>query len=135
MRLGWFLSSALLKVKIKIGEVAFLEWDFQIVAAVGVVAAALAAVAVAVAVAVAAAVAAVAVAAVVDITAHLGGTADRLTVNWHWRLIGLLWPRGNIRERNNWPTRDRNNWPTVGKKLFPAVAETVSKFPAVAETV
>jgi hypothetical protein len=64
----------LLKVKIKIGEVAFLEWDFQIVAAVGVVAAA---------------VAAVAVAAVVDITAHLGGTADRLTVNWHWRLIGL----------------------------------------------
>jgi len=25
-----------------------------------------------------------------DITAHLGGTADRLTVNWHWRLIGLL---------------------------------------------
>ena len=61
---------------------AFLEWDFQIVAAVGVVAAALA-------VAVAAAVAAVAVAAVVDITAHLGGTADRLTVNWHWRLIGL----------------------------------------------
>ena len=83
MRLGWFLSSALLKVKIKIGEVAFLEWDFQIVAAVGVVAAALAAVAVA------AAVAAVAVAAVVDITAHLGGTADRLTVNWHWRLIGL----------------------------------------------
>ena len=50
MRLGWFLSSALLKVKIKIGEVAFLEWDFQIVAAVGVVAVALAAVAVAVAV-------------------------------------------------------------------------------------
>ena len=75
------------------------------------------------------------VAVVVDITAHLGGTVDRLTVNWHWRLIGLLWPRGNIRERNNWPTRDRNNWPTVGKKLFPAVAETVSKFPAVAETV
>jgi hypothetical protein len=34
-----------------------------------------------------------AVAAVVaeaDLTAHLGGTADRLTVNWHWRLIGLL---------------------------------------------
>ena len=25
-----------------------------------------------------------------DLTAHLGGTADRLTVNWHWRLIGLL---------------------------------------------
>ena len=23
-----------------------------------------------------------------DITAHLG---DRLTVNWQWRLIGLLW--------------------------------------------
>ncbi len=37
--------------------------------------------------------AAAAVAAVVaeaDLTAHLGGTADRLTVNWHWRLIGLL---------------------------------------------
>jgi hypothetical protein len=34
--------------------------------------------------------AAAAVAAVVaeaDLTAHLG---DRLTVNWHWRLIGLL---------------------------------------------
>jgi len=30
------------------------------------------------------------VAVVVDITAHLGGTADRLTVNWQWRLIGLL---------------------------------------------
>ena len=27
------------------------------------------------------------VAVVVDLTAHLG---DRLTVNWHWRLIGLL---------------------------------------------
>ena len=53
-----------------------MEWDFQIVAAVGVVAAALA----------------VAVAAVVDITAHLGGTADRLTVNWHWRLIWVaMW--------------------------------------------
>ena len=25
-----------------------------------------------------------------SLTAHLGGTADRLTVNWHWRLIGLL---------------------------------------------
>ena len=40
----------------------------------------------------AAAVAVEAVAAVVvatDLTAHLGGTADRLTVNWHWRLIGL----------------------------------------------
>ncbi len=35
MRLGWFLSSALLKVKITTGVVAFLEWDFQIVAAVG----------------------------------------------------------------------------------------------------
>ena len=34
MRLGWFLSSALLKVKITTGVVAFLEWDFQIVAAV-----------------------------------------------------------------------------------------------------
>jgi len=33
--------------------------------------------------------AAVAVAAVVDITAHLGGTADRLTLNWHWRFIGF----------------------------------------------
>ena len=35
--------------------------------------------------------AAVVVAAVVvatDIRAHLGG---RLTVNWHWRFIGLLW--------------------------------------------
>ena len=39
--------------------------------------------------AVAAVVAAVA-AVVTDLTAHLGGTADRLTVNWHWRLIGLL---------------------------------------------
>ena len=26
-------------------------------------------------------------AVVVDITSHLGG---RLTVNWHWRFIGLL---------------------------------------------
>jgi hypothetical protein len=32
-------------------------------------------------------VAAEVVTVVVDITAHLGG---RLTVNWHWRLIGLL---------------------------------------------
>ena len=78
MRLGWFLSSALLKVKIKIGEVAFLEWDFQIVAAVGEEAAA---------VAVAAAAEAAAVVAEADLTAHLGG---RLTVNWQWRLIGLL---------------------------------------------
>jgi len=41
----------------------------------------------------AAAVAVEAVAAVVvatDLTAHLGGTADRLTVNWQWRFIGLL---------------------------------------------
>ena len=38
MLLGWFLSSALLKVKIKTGVVGFLEWDFQIVAAVGVAA-------------------------------------------------------------------------------------------------
>ena len=30
---------------------------------------------------------AAAVVAEADITAHLGG---RLTVNWHWRLIGLL---------------------------------------------
>ena len=36
--------------------------------------------------AVAAAVAA-AVEVAIDITAHLG---DRLTVNWHWRFIGLL---------------------------------------------
>ena len=41
----------------------------------------------------AAAAAAEEVAAVVvatDLTAHLAGTADRLTVNWQWRLIGLL---------------------------------------------
>ena len=25
-----------------------------------------------------------------DLSAHLGDTTDRLTVNWHWRLIGLL---------------------------------------------
>jgi len=25
-----------------------------------------------------------------DFTAHLGGTDDRLTVNWQWGLIGLL---------------------------------------------
>ena len=31
--------------------------------------------------------AAVAVVEVIDIAAHLG---DRLTVNWQWRLIGLL---------------------------------------------
>ena len=60
MRLGWFLSSALLKVKITTGVVAFLEWDFQIVAAV---------------VAVAAAEEVEAVEEVVDFTAHLGGTA------------------------------------------------------------
>ena len=30
------------------------------------------------------------VAVVVDITAHLGGTVGRLTVNWQWLLIGLL---------------------------------------------
>ena len=52
MRLGWFLSSALLKVKITTGVVAFLEWDFQIVAAVGA-----------------------AVEEEVDFTAHLAGTA------------------------------------------------------------
>ena len=39
--------------------------------------------------AVVAAEAAAAVVVVTDLTAHLGGTADRLTVNWHWRLIGL----------------------------------------------
>ena len=33
---------------------------------------------------------AVAVVVAIDITAHLGGIADRLTVNWQWRLIGLL---------------------------------------------
>jgi len=63
VRLGWFLSSALLKVKITTGVVAFLEWDFQIVAAV--VAAAV----------VAAAEEVEAVEEVVDFTAHLGGTA------------------------------------------------------------
>jgi len=31
-----------------------------------------------------------AVVEVIDIAAHLGGIADRLTVNWQWRLIGLL---------------------------------------------
>ncbi len=31
-----------------------------------------------------------AVVAEADLTAHLGGTTDRLTVNWHWRFIGLL---------------------------------------------
>ena len=36
--------------------------------------------------AVAAAEAEAAVVEVIDITAHLG---DHLTVNWHWRLIGL----------------------------------------------
>jgi hypothetical protein len=39
---------------------------------------------------VAAAEAEAAVVAEADLTAHLGGTAGRLTVNWHWRLIGLL---------------------------------------------
>ena len=34
--------------------------------------------------------AAAAVVVATDLTAHLGGTADHLTVNWHWRLIGLL---------------------------------------------
>ena len=33
---------------------------------------------------------AVAVVVAIDIAAHLGGIADRLTVNWQWRLIGLL---------------------------------------------
>ena len=40
--------------------------------------------------AVVAAEAAAAVVVVTDLTAHLGGTADRLTVNWQWCLIGLL---------------------------------------------
>ena len=40
--------------------------------------------------AVAAAEAEAAVVAEADLTAHLGGTAGRLTVNWHWLLIGLL---------------------------------------------
>ena len=61
MLLGWFLFSDLLKVKIKTEVVVFLEWDFQIVAAVG---AAAAAVGVAAAVAAAAVVAAEAAAAV-----------------------------------------------------------------------
>jgi hypothetical protein len=64
VRLGWFLSSALLKVKITTGVVAFLEWDFQIVAAVGAAAV------------VAAAEEVEAVEEVVDFTAHLGGTAS-----------------------------------------------------------
>ena len=55
--MGWFLSSALLKVKITTEVVAFLEWDFQIVVAVG------------------AAAIVVAVEELVDFTAHLGGTA------------------------------------------------------------
>ena len=42
------------------------------------------------AVAVAAAEEEAAVVAEADLTTHLGGTADRLTVNWQWRLIGLL---------------------------------------------
>ncbi len=63
MRLGWFLSSALLKVKITTGVVAFLEWDFQIVAAVGAAAV------------VAAAEEVAAVEEEVDFTAHLAGTA------------------------------------------------------------
>ena len=33
---------------------------------------------------------AAAVVVAIDIAAHLGGIADRLTVNWQWRLIGLL---------------------------------------------
>ena len=68
MLLGWFLFSDLLKVKIKTEVVVFLEWDFQIVAAVGAAAAAVgvaaAAVGVAAAVAAAAVVAAEAAAAV-----------------------------------------------------------------------
>ena len=65
MLLEWFLFSDLLKVKIKTEVVVFLEWDFQIVAAVGAAAAAAAAaVGVAAAVAAAAVVAAEAVAAV-----------------------------------------------------------------------
>ena len=75
MLLGWFLFSDLLKVKIKTEVVVFLEWDFQIVAAVGAAAAAAAAaVGVAAAVVVAAAAEAAAVEAT-DLTAHLGGTA------------------------------------------------------------
>ena len=64
--MGWFLSSALLKVKITTGVVAFLEWDFQIVVAVG---------AAAVVAVVAAAEEVAAVEEVVDFTAYLGGTA------------------------------------------------------------
>ena len=59
MLLGWFLFSDLLKVKIKTEVVVFLEWDFQIVAAVGAAAAVAAA-------AVVAAEAAAAVAVAVD---------------------------------------------------------------------
>jgi len=55
----------------------------------GVAAAAAAAVAAVVAAVVAAAEVAAAAEEAVDITAHLAGTSDRLTVNWHWRLIGL----------------------------------------------
>ena len=69
MRLGWFLSSALLKVKITTGVVAFLEWDFQIVAAVG------AAAVVAAVEEVAAVEGVAAVEEEVDFTAHLAGTA------------------------------------------------------------
>ena len=61
--MGWFLSSALLKVKITTEVVAFLEWDFQIVVAVGAAAI------------VAAAAEVAAVEEEVDCTAHLGGTA------------------------------------------------------------
>ncbi len=51
----------------------------------------------AVAAAVAAAEAEAAVEVANDITAHLG---DRLTVNWHWRLIGLLYlPSAKPRQR------------------------------------
>ena len=70
MRLGWFLSSALLMGVAGVAAVA----EAEVVAAAAEAA-----------VVVAAVVAAVVVAT--DITAHLGG---RLTVNWHWRLIGLL---------------------------------------------
>ena len=66
MLLGWFLFSDLLKVKIKTEVVVFLEWDFQIVAAVGAAAAAVGVAAAVVAAAVVAAEAAAAVAVAVD---------------------------------------------------------------------
>jgi hypothetical protein len=75
VRLGWFLSSALLKVKITTGVVAFLGVEFQIVAAVGVAAAAAV---VAVAAVAAEVVAAVEVAAKYLLRKHGGKTSAEL---------------------------------------------------------